>query len=71
VFLNGEKVGGDGEFVFDSLQESWMTVSSHAINPVAGRNKLRVNVINYQGAGPEFNPAGLIWRIDVTFTPPA
>jgi hypothetical protein len=72
VFLNGKPVGANGPFDFNGPDEAtWATIFQHTITPKKGWNVLKVRAINYFGpAEPPDNPAGLIFRLDLSYTCP-
>lgn len=72
AFLNGKPVGANGPFDFDGPDEgTWATIFEHAVTPKKGWNVLTVRAINYFGpAEPPDNPAGLVFRLDVSYTCP-
>lgn len=69
--FNGAFVGSDGSMEL-SMEEtepfSWRSVESYSIAPIAGANTLQVTVANHRALDSGYNPAGLLYRIDVTYS---
>jgi len=71
AYLNGKLVGTGGPFDVDGPDEStWSTIFSHEVHPAKRNNVLVIRVVNYFGPSDESNPAGLIFRLDVSYTCP-
>jgi hypothetical protein len=69
VRLNGAVVGSDGQLDRRGDDESWTTIETYSIQPMAGVNILRIRAVNYHCtcSTPYDNPAGIIFRADISY----
>lgn len=74
VILNGTRVGADGTLAVHPpvRTQFWETVETWPIHPHAGLNHLRIKVVNFStdGFSPFDGPAGLTYRVDVSYATP-
>jgi hypothetical protein len=71
VSFNGSFVGNDGSMELATAEPepfSWRSVEPYSIAPIVGENTLVVRVANHEALDSGYNPAGLIYRIDVTYS---
>jgi hypothetical protein len=68
VSLGGVRVGKDGVLDRHGDDPSWTTIETFGIDPVPGSNTITIRAVNYRSTGsPYDNPAGILFRADITF----
>jgi hypothetical protein len=76
LYLNGKLIGKEGVLVpmppdYNIRQWDWLTIETYPFIPKPGENEIKIIVINYaqpySWANPYSNPAGLIYRADISY----
>jgi hypothetical protein len=71
VSLNGVFLGSDGAMDINTIEPSpfsWVTVETYSLEVAPGVNTLSVTVANHVAIDAGYNPAGLIYRLDLSYT---
>lgn len=69
--LNGAVVGNDGSMDINTVEPSpfsWGTVETYSLAVAPGVNTISVKVANHVAIDPDYNPAGLIYRLNLSYT---
>ena len=72
--LNGTVIGQDGVLDPSGTDYSWRSIETYQFYPQPGENELVIRAINYRDThgnnDPYSNPAGVLFRADVTYETP-